>query len=64
MSSSIFSLSFPKKASFYESIVSQIFHVFFAIDDDLITIADATDFAHAREYSSTGVVKVVIYGKY
>ena len=54
----------PQKASFYESIVSQIFHVFFAIDDDLITIADATDFAHAREYSSTGVVKVVIYGKY
>lgn len=30
-------------------------------DDDLITIADADDFAHAREYSSTGIVKVVIY---
>ena len=35
----------------------------FTLDNDLITIADATDFAHAREYSKTKVVKMVIYGE-
>lgn len=34
------------------------------IDGDLITIADATDFSHAREYSSTGVVKMVVFGMF
>ena len=38
-------------------------HFNFTLDNDLITIADATDFTHAREYSKTKVVKMVIYGK-
>ncbi len=36
---------------------------FVFVDDDLITIIDDEDFAHAREYSKTGVVKMVIYSK-
>ena len=36
---------------------------FVILDDDLITIIDGEDFAHAREYSQTGVVKMVIYSK-
>ena len=32
-------------------------------DNDLITIADDSDFAHAREYAQRGVVKMVVYGK-
>ena len=31
-------------------------------DNDLITIADDSDFAHAREYAQRGVVKMVVYG--
>lgn len=32
-------------------------------DNDLITIADDSDFAHAREYAQRGVVKMIVYGK-
>lgn len=35
---------------------------FLYLDGDLITIADDGDFAHAREYSQTGVVSMIIYG--
>lgn len=34
------------------------------LDNDLVTIADATDFSHAREYSKNGIVKMIILGKY
>ena len=30
--------------------------------DDLITIADDSDFAHVREYAPRGFVKMVVYG--
>lgn len=34
------------------------------LDGDLITVVDDGDFAHAREYSKTGVVNMVVYGMY
>ena len=46
--------------------MSVILHFFIKcfLDNDLITIADATDFSHAREYSKNGIVKMIVFGKY